>query len=279
VVEAAAAAGLSIEPRQFPESTRTAAEAAAAIGVGVGQIVKSLCFAVDGRVVLALVSGGNQLDEARLAAAAGGSSCARVDADAVREATGFPIGGVAPLGLSSDLDMFIDEDLLQYDVVWAAAGTPHVNFAATPTDLVRPPAGESPSCARAERAAAAGWRGRCSIAGGPPRSRTVRRVPGPRPRPSSDRPLSALPSVQARALAFAAILVAGAMGALIGYGFVNVQCRHNCATPSGVGAVVGGVFFGGGVAVVAVLTLRAMGNWKRVRAEQDAAEGNGKPAA
>jgi hypothetical protein len=102
-------------------------------------------------------------------------------------------------------------------------------------------------------------------------------VPGPPPRPSANRPLSALPSVRARALAFAAILVAGAMGGLIGYGFVKVQCTGNCATPSGVGAVVGGVFFGGGVAIVAVLTLRAMGNWRRIRAEQDAAEGNGKP--
>lgn len=104
-------------------------------------------------------------------------------------------------------------------------------------------------------------------------------MPGPRPRPSADRPLSALPSVRARALAFAAILVAGAMGALIGYGFVNVQCRKNCGTPSGVGAVVGGVFFAAGVAIVAVLTLRAMGEWRRIRAEQDAAQGNGKPTA
>jgi hypothetical protein len=83
--------------------------------------------------------------------------------------------------------------------------------------------------------------------------------------------------VRARALAFAAILVAGAMGALIGYGFVDVQCRSNCATPNGIGAVVGGLFFAGGVAVVAVLTLRAMGDWKRIRAEQQAAETNGKP--
>src|SRR5918996_5320256 len=92
VVDAAAALGLAIEPRRFPDGTKTAADAAAAIGVEVGQIVKSLIFAVDGEVVLAYVSGANQLDEARLAAAAGGVKCSRVDADTVRRTTGFPIG-------------------------------------------------------------------------------------------------------------------------------------------------------------------------------------------
>jgi prolyl-tRNA editing enzyme YbaK/EbsC (Cys-tRNA(Pro) deacylase) len=136
VVEAARGLGLSIEPREFPEGTRTAADAAAAIGVTVGQIVKSLCFAVDGEVVMALVSGGNQLDEARLAAAAGGDTCERVDADTVRAATSFPIGGVPPFGHATPLRVFVDEDLLQYDVVWAAAGTPHSNFSIAPHQLV-----------------------------------------------------------------------------------------------------------------------------------------------
>ncbi|MDA0372071.1 MAG: hypothetical protein O3B06_11380, partial [Actinobacteria bacterium] len=94
VVEAGRALGLEISPRRFPDGTKTAADAAAAIGVELGQIVKSLIFAVDGEVVLAYVSGSNQLDEKKLAAAAGGSKCSRVDADVVREATGFPIGGV-----------------------------------------------------------------------------------------------------------------------------------------------------------------------------------------
>ena len=94
VVAAAGDLGLTIEVRTFPEGTKTAADAAAAIGVEVGQIVKSLVFAVDGDVVMALVSGANQLDERKLAAAAGGAKSGRVDADAVREATGFPIGGV-----------------------------------------------------------------------------------------------------------------------------------------------------------------------------------------
>ncbi|MGD9999480.1 MAG: YbaK/EbsC family protein [Ilumatobacteraceae bacterium] len=136
MIAAAADRGLSIEPRRFPEGTKTAADAAAAIGVEVGQIVKSLIFAVDGEVVLAYVSGANQLDEKRLAAAAGGAKCSRVDADVVREATGFPIGGVPPFGHATHLRVFIDPDLLQYDEVWAAAGTWHDVFAIEPHQLV-----------------------------------------------------------------------------------------------------------------------------------------------
>ncbi len=137
VVQAGAARGLTIEPRRFPEGAKTAADAAAAIGVQIGQIVKSLVFGVDGRLVLAYVSGANQLDEHKLAAAAGGTKCARVDADTVREATGFPIGGVPPFGHKTKLRIFIDPDLLQHDEVWAAAGTWHDVFALSPTDLQR----------------------------------------------------------------------------------------------------------------------------------------------
>ena len=137
VVEAARSLGLVIEPRRFPDGTKTAADAAAAIGVELGQIVKSLIFAVDGVVVLAYVSGSNQLDEKKLAAAAGGSKCERVDADVVRETTGFPIGGVPPFGHSTQLRVFVDPDLLQYDEVWAAAGTWNDNFGANPNDIVR----------------------------------------------------------------------------------------------------------------------------------------------
>ena len=136
VVEAAAALGLTIVPRRFPEGTKTAADAAAAIGVHVGQIVKSLIFAVDGEVVLAYVSGANKLDEKKLAAAAGGAKCARVDADTVREATGFPIGGVPPFGHTTQLQVFIDPDLLHYDEVWAAAGTWTDVFGIAPQQLV-----------------------------------------------------------------------------------------------------------------------------------------------
>jgi prolyl-tRNA editing enzyme YbaK/EbsC (Cys-tRNA(Pro) deacylase) len=135
VVEAARARGLEIEPRSFPEGTKTAADAAAAIGVEVGQIVKSLVFLVDGVPTMALVAGDNRLDEAKLAAAAGGSEVVRPDGDAVRKATGFPIGGVPPLG--HDLPIHVDRDLLRFDVVWAAAGTWTDVFAITPDDLVR----------------------------------------------------------------------------------------------------------------------------------------------
>ena len=136
VVQAGAARGLTIEPRRFPEGAKTAADAAAAIGVQIGQIVKSLVFGVDGRLVLAYVSGANQLDERKLAAAAGGTKCARVDADTVREATGFPIGGVPPFGHTTHLQVFIDPELLQYDEVWAAAGTWHDVFGIEPHKLV-----------------------------------------------------------------------------------------------------------------------------------------------
>ena len=137
VTAAAKERGLEISTRRFPEGTKTAADAAAAIGVTVGQIVKSLVFGVDNEIVMALVSGSNQLDEKKLALAAGGAKCARVDADAVREATGYPIGGVPPFGHSTQLRVFVDPDLLQYDEVWAAAGKWNDNFGAAPADIVR----------------------------------------------------------------------------------------------------------------------------------------------
>ena len=136
VIDAAAGLGLDIEPRTFPEGTRTAQEAADAIGVELGQIVKSLVFGVDGEVVVAYVSGANQLDESKLAVAAGGAMCQRVDAEVVRSATGFPIGGVPPFGHATTLRIFIDSDLLQYDEVWAAAGTWHDVFGIGPHKLV-----------------------------------------------------------------------------------------------------------------------------------------------
>lgn len=137
VVEAARALGLDIEPQEFDEHTRTAEDAARTIGVSVGQIVKSLVFLVDDEPVLALVSGDNLLDEKKLAGAAGGSTVVRPDADAVRNATGFPVGGVPPLGHAHPLRVFVDEDLLGYDVAWAAAGTPHCNFPVAPAELVK----------------------------------------------------------------------------------------------------------------------------------------------
>lgn len=135
VLEAARERGLTIGTQRFPEGTRTAADAAEAIGVEVGQIVKSLIFSVDGEVVVAYVSGCNQLDERKLAVAAGADSCERADADTVRAATGFPIGGVPPFGHASQLRVFIDPDLMGFDEVWASAGTWNDVFAISPTRL------------------------------------------------------------------------------------------------------------------------------------------------
>ncbi len=136
VIAGGEAIGITVEPVEFPEATRTAEDAAAAIGVAVGQIVKSMVFLVDGQPVVALASGVNRVDEQKLADAAGGSSARRPDANAVRAATGFPIGGVPPFGYPAPLPTFVDEDLLAHDVVWAACGMPHVNFACNPKDLV-----------------------------------------------------------------------------------------------------------------------------------------------
>jgi Cys-tRNA(Pro) deacylase len=136
VVAAARARGLDVEVREFPEGTRTAEDAARAIGVEVGQIVKSLVFETADETVIALVSGANRLDERRLATAAGTARPGRANADAVRAATGYPIGGVPPFGHAHPLRTFVDEDLLAFGVVWAAAGTPHHVFPIAPKDLV-----------------------------------------------------------------------------------------------------------------------------------------------
>jgi prolyl-tRNA editing enzyme YbaK/EbsC (Cys-tRNA(Pro) deacylase) len=136
VIDAGRERGIEVLPKRCPEGAKTAIDAANAIGVAVGQIVKSLIFGVDGEIVLAYVSGSNQLDEHKLALAAGGLKCQRGDADAVRDATGFPIGGVPPFGHTTHLRVFIDPDLLQYDEVWAAAGTWHDVFPIEPHQLV-----------------------------------------------------------------------------------------------------------------------------------------------
>lgn len=137
VIAAGRELGLDLQIRSFPEGTRTAADAAAAIGVELGQIVKSLAFRVDGTITMALMSGSNRLDEAALASAAGGVRCERADAAAVRAATGFPIGGVPPFGHITNLPVYLDRDLLSHHEVWAAAGTPNDNFAIAPDELVR----------------------------------------------------------------------------------------------------------------------------------------------
>jgi prolyl-tRNA editing enzyme YbaK/EbsC (Cys-tRNA(Pro) deacylase) len=115
--------------REFPEGTRTAQDAAAAIGCEVGQIVKSLVFLRDGEPVLVLCSGANTVDARRL-------GLAKADADVVRRATGFAIGGVPPYGFAAPLETLVDEALLGYDEIWAAAGTPRSVFPLTPAQLV-----------------------------------------------------------------------------------------------------------------------------------------------
>lgn len=128
--------GVNVTIEEFPEGTRTAQQAADAIGTEVGQIVKSLIFVADGEPILVLVSGSNMADTNKLGAMLS-SKVKRADAQLVREATGFAIGGVSPVGHPSPLTTIIDEDLLKYDVVHAAAGTPFAVFTIAPEKLVR----------------------------------------------------------------------------------------------------------------------------------------------
>ena len=138
VADAAQELGLAIEIKEFAETTRTAQEAADAIGCELGQIVKSLCFTVNEVPIMALVSGVNQLDERKLAAlcGVGRKQVKRASANSVKTATGFSIGGVPPFGHLTPMTIFVDEDLLQFETVWAAAGTPFAVFAIGPEALV-----------------------------------------------------------------------------------------------------------------------------------------------
>ncbi|HET6311921.1 MAG TPA: YbaK/EbsC family protein [Candidatus Nitrosotalea sp.] len=124
--------GLAV--KEFPAGTRTAVDAARAVGCDVGQIVKSLVFVAGGRPVVALVSGANRLDEKLLAAVAG-EPVLKADAETVRSATGYSIGGVPPFGHATEVPVFMDRDLLGYDVVWAAAGRPDSVFQIAPDRL------------------------------------------------------------------------------------------------------------------------------------------------
>jgi Cys-tRNA(Pro) deacylase len=136
VRQALSAAGVDAQVQEFPSSTRTAQEAADAVGASVGQIVKALVFLAGDAPVLALVSGTNRLDTDRLAAITG-APIQKADANAVRDATGYAIGGVPPAGFDKRLPTYIDRDLLGYETVWAAAGTPRHVFRITPAELVR----------------------------------------------------------------------------------------------------------------------------------------------
>lgn len=138
VQQALIAAGLLSQVVQLPQSTRTANDAAAAIGCGVEQIVKSLVFrrTDSNEPVLILASGPNRVDE-RLVASALNAGIAKADAGFVRSATGYAIGGIPPLGHERPIETLIDEDLLRLDTIWAAAGTPHAVFSTSPHELVR----------------------------------------------------------------------------------------------------------------------------------------------
>jgi Cys-tRNA(Pro) deacylase len=135
VTRAAAERGLSIDVQRFPAGTRTAQDAARAVGCDVAQIVKSLVFVADGQVVIALVSGADRLDVDRLGRALSAATVRRANADEAREATGFAIGGIPPLGHRTAVPVVIDDRLLEHETVWAAAGLPDAVFAVAPAAL------------------------------------------------------------------------------------------------------------------------------------------------
>jgi prolyl-tRNA editing enzyme YbaK/EbsC (Cys-tRNA(Pro) deacylase) len=130
--------GHDMQVVELPASTRTSAEAAQAVGCPVGQIAKSLVFrtAITSRPVLVVASGANRVDEGKIEALVG-ETVEKADADFVRERTGFAIGGVPPVGHRKKIEIYIDQDLLDYAEIWAAAGTPHAVFRLTPDELVR----------------------------------------------------------------------------------------------------------------------------------------------
>ena len=138
VQDALRAKGFGFEVVELPQSTRSAAEAAQAVGCQVAQIAKSLVFRAieSGRPVLVIASGANRVNERRLGELIG-ERVGKADADFVREATGFAIGGVPPVGHAQPVETLIDEDLLRYDEIWAAAGTPNAVFRLVPGDLVK----------------------------------------------------------------------------------------------------------------------------------------------
>lgn len=138
VQDALDAAGVPCEVKEFPASTRTAADAAAAIGCQVAEIAKSIVFkgAESGRAVMVVASGTERVDEKKVRALIG-EKTGKADADFVRRATGYAIGGVPPCGHAGDVTLLLDENLRSFDVLWAAAGTPNAVFRLTPEQLQR----------------------------------------------------------------------------------------------------------------------------------------------
>jgi prolyl-tRNA editing enzyme YbaK/EbsC (Cys-tRNA(Pro) deacylase) len=143
VREALAALGAQGQVRALDDSARTAAEAAAALGIEVGQIANSLVFVADGTPILVMASGSHRVDTVQLAGVLEVAHLGKADADTVRSATGFAIGGVAPVGHPLPLRTIVDVALARYDVIWAAAGHPHCVFPTTYDELLRITAGEA----------------------------------------------------------------------------------------------------------------------------------------
>ncbi|MFD8477100.1 YbaK/EbsC family protein [Streptomyces globisporus] len=134
--EALAELGLQVEVRRFPDATRTAVEAAAAVGCELSEIVKSLVFTADGVPVLVLMDGSSRVDVELVRRELGAQKVKRADADLVRETTGYAIGGVPPFGHATRTRVLADRRLLDHAVVWAAAGTPHTVFPLDPKTLI-----------------------------------------------------------------------------------------------------------------------------------------------
>lgn len=128
--------GIDIDVHEFPEGTKTAADAAEVVGCTVAQIASGLVFVADGEPVMVVTSGANTVDEDRLGAVLDAETVAMADPDTVREATGYSIGGVPPFSHATDLPVLVDETLLDHDTVWAAAGTPETVFPIDPAVLV-----------------------------------------------------------------------------------------------------------------------------------------------
>lgn len=137
VSTAGADLGVDVRVTTFPSGTRTAADAATAIGCPVAAICKSLVFTTDAGPVLVLCSGANRVDERKVAAALGAGGVRIATPDEARAATGFPIGGTPPFGHDGELGVLADVDLFAHGVVWAAAGTPDAVFPVSPDELVR----------------------------------------------------------------------------------------------------------------------------------------------
>jgi prolyl-tRNA editing enzyme YbaK/EbsC (Cys-tRNA(Pro) deacylase) len=135
--ESARALGIEARVRRFPQGTKTAADAARAIGCDVAQIVKSLVFVADGRPVVAYTSGANRVDPEKLAAVAGAGRARRATPEEARAATGYAVGGTPPFGYPAPVPGFLDPDLMAFEEVWAAAGTPDSVFPLAPSELRR----------------------------------------------------------------------------------------------------------------------------------------------